>query len=81
MFFLPRRSLLRSYDWFTFRYILFVYVRCYGVHCKRVDVILPPRYPKVMADEGVRVVREWLGASNTIAEGRHVGVSLVVSVA
>ena len=47
----------------------------------RVDVILPPRYPKVMADEGVRVVREWLGASNTIAEGRHVGVSLVVSVA
>uniref|UniRef100_A0A8C5BCX4 Abhydrolase domain containing 16A, phospholipase n=1 Tax=Gadus morhua TaxID=8049 RepID=A0A8C5BCX4_GADMO len=39
-----------------------------AVHCKRVDVILPPRYPKVMADEGVRVVREWLGASNTIAE-------------
>ena len=34
------------------------------------DVILPPRYPKVMADEGVRVVRQWLGASNPIAEGR-----------
>uniref|UniRef100_A0A8C4ZNK9 Abhydrolase domain containing 16A, phospholipase n=1 Tax=Gadus morhua TaxID=8049 RepID=A0A8C4ZNK9_GADMO len=30
--------------------------------------LLQFRYPKVMADEGVRVVREWLGASNTIAE-------------
>lgn len=33
------------------------------------DVIYVPRYPKIMTDEGVKVVRQWLGASNYIEEG------------
>lgn len=28
------------------------------------------RYPKVMTEEGVRAVREWLGSTNQLEEGR-----------
>lgn len=27
------------------------------------------RYPKIMTDEGIRVVRQWLGATNQLEEG------------
>lgn len=28
------------------------------------------RYPKIMTDEGVAVVRQWLGSTNTLEEGQ-----------
>lgn len=33
------------------------------------NLIFLPRYPKIMTDEGIRVVRQWLGASNHLEEG------------
>lgn len=33
------------------------------------DVIFLPRYPKIMTDEGIRVVRQWLGSSTPLEEG------------
>lgn len=43
------------------------------------------RYPKIMTDEGVRVVRQWLGSTNTIEEGMwtsraHVGFFLTAHI-
>lgn len=34
------------------------------------DVIPLRRYPKIMTDEGIRVVRQWLGATNQLEEGK-----------
>lgn len=28
------------------------------------------RYPKIMTEEGIRVVRQWLGATNQLEEGK-----------
>lgn len=33
------------------------------------DVIFLPRYPKIMTDEGIRVVRQWLGSTTPLEEG------------
>lgn len=33
-------------------------------------IIFLPRYPKIMTDEGIRVVRQWLGSSNHLEEGK-----------
>lgn len=30
-----------------------------------------PRYPKIMTDEGIRVVRQWLGSSSHLEEGKR----------
>ncbi len=42
--------------------------RCIRWHIKWVIFLF--RYPKIMTDEGIRVVRQWLGSSNHLEEGR-----------
>lgn len=34
------------------------------------------RYPKIMTDEGIRVVKQWLGASNPLEEGNQIHVCI-----
>lgn len=40
--------------------------------CQR-DVVPLFRYPQIMTDEGIGVVRQWLGATNQLEEGESAG--------